>query len=100
MLVQLFLQRRCRCHFLLLCFLLNCYRLHILRRVLWQLSFLIYSCRCLIYYLWLQNYFFHLSSRTLIKYPPTTLLAWKPTWLPSVVSCQSLNGTLVGVAVE
>ena len=43
--------------------------------------------------------FDHLLSRTLMKYPPTTLLAWNPTCFPSSVSCQSLKGTLVGVEV-
>src|SRR5215831_15261192 len=42
-------------------------------------------------------FLFHFHSSILIKYPPTTLLAWKPTCFPSVVSCQSLKGTRVGV---
>jgi nucleotide-binding universal stress UspA family protein len=37
-----------------------------------------------------------LSASALIKTPPTTLRAWKPTCLPVLVSYQSVNGTRLG----
>jgi hypothetical protein len=41
----------------------------------------------------------HFCSNSFMKYPPTTLRAWKPTCLPLVVSCQSFSGTREGVSV-